>query len=231
MKIIFLNTWGGKQRDEMTAFLIEHTPTTDVFCFQEFYNDMPSIAETVLQEFKVAISVQKKSPQENAPLMSQGIFARTSIQLLATDQLLSEQDGTGFAAYALVEIDGKQFHICNVYGIPWPGTKLDTPERLKQSNGILAFLADKQGPKIIAGDFNLFPETESVRMFETAGYRNLIKDYSIPTTRNHLSWDRFPTKQLWADFAFVTPDIEVKAFSVPEACEASDHLPLILEIA
>ena len=75
-------------------------------------------------------------------------------------------------------------------------------------------------------------DTESVRMFEEAGYRNLIRDFDIKTTRNQISWDMWPDlpKQLWADFVFVSPDIKVKSFVVPEDDESSDHLPMILEV-
>lgn len=67
-------------------------------------------------------------------------------------------------------------------------------------------------------------------MFEKNGYKDLIKDYKIPTTRNKVAWKMYPDNpQLYSDYVFVSSGIEVKSFSVIEN-EISDHLPLILEI-
>ena len=66
-------------------------------------------------------------------------------------------------------------------------------------------------------------------MFEDADYRNLIKDHRISSTRNELAWDRFPgNKQLFADYTFVSGDVEVRDFKVPNV-PISDHLPMILD--
>ena len=74
------------------------------------------------------------------------------------------------------------------------------------------------------------PNTKSIKMIKEAGYKNLIKDFGIKTTRNKLAWDQFPDeeKQNFADYVFVSPEIKVRKFSVPNL-EISDHLPLILD--
>lgn len=105
--------------------------------------------------------------------------------------------------------------------------------RLRQSEKIINFFNDKKGLKIIGGDFNLNPDTKSVMMFEKAGYRNLIKEFDIKSTRNKLSWKQFKNqpdfvKQYFADYVFVSSDVKVKDFTVPYN-EISDHLPLILD--
>jgi hypothetical protein len=66
-------------------------------------------------------------------------------------------------------------------------------------------------------------------MFKNNGYKNLIGDYQIITTRNNLAWSLYPDKQYFADYVFASPEIKVKSFEVPNN-EVSDHLPLILEI-
>jgi endonuclease/exonuclease/phosphatase family metal-dependent hydrolase len=91
-------------------------------------------------------------------------------------------------------------------------------------------MARKPGLKIIGGDLNLMPDTESVRMFAANGYRDLIAEFKIPTTRNRLVWDKFPdSKQYYSDYVFVSPEVKVREFSVPNN-EISDHLPLIVDI-
>lgn len=59
--------------------------------------------------------------------------------------------------YVDIELDGKPLAVGNFHGTAFPGSKLDTPLRFKQSTDILAFLKSKSGAKIITGDFNLLP--------------------------------------------------------------------------
>lgn len=127
--------------------------------------------------------------------------------------------------------------ICGLHGISLPGDKLDSPARLEQSSRLLRFMSDRQGGAVIMGDFNLLPQTESVRRIENAGYRNLVREYGIATTRGSLVKKLHPEYgagpfgfQEYADYAFVSPDIEVSSFDVPDL-PVSDHLPLILTIA
>ena len=79
------------------------------------------------------------------------------------------------------------------------------------------------------GDFNLLPQTESVRILEY-GRRNLISDFNIPTTRSRLNpYYGTPQEQPHANFAFVTPGVQVESFAVPDI-EVSDHLPMLMTI-
>ena len=99
-----------------------------------------------------------------------------------------------------------------------------------QTEGIIEFMAKRKIPRIIGGDLNVLPNTQSVLKFEKAGYRNLIKDFAISTTRNEFSWRKYPNNRLYySDYVFVSPDVRVKSFSVPDM-EISDHLPMILEV-
>ena len=58
-------------------------------------------------------------------------------------------------------------------------------------------------------------------------FKNLIKEYKVPTTRSKF-YDRPNDK--YADYTFVSSDVEVKSFEVPDL-EVSDHLPMILEFS
>lgn len=125
-----------------------------------------------------------------------------------------------------VEIEGGPT-VYNFHGYWHKDGKHDTEERFLQSANILKVLEQHEGTKILCGDFNLNIDTESLRMLETQGaLRNLIKEYPIHTTRNHL----YPKKDImpYADYVLVSPDVEVTAFSVPDE-PVSDHLPMILE--
>jgi hypothetical protein len=120
--------------------------------------------------------------------------------------------------------------IANFHGMARPGTKLDTDERLAQSRAIRQIMDRHSGPSLLVGDFNLLPETESVRIL-AHGRRNLIEDYRIPTTRSRLNkYYATPQEQPHANFAFASPDLTVESFAVPDV-EVSDHLPMLLTVS
>ena len=119
--------------------------------------------------------------------------------------------------------------VANYHGIARPGTKLDSDERLAQSRAIRRVLDAHDGPVALVGDFNLLPETESVRLLER-GLRNLVIELGITTTRSRLNpYFGTPQEQPHADYAFVSPELQVAAFAVPDL-QISDHLPMILEL-
>ena len=66
---------------------------------------------------------------------------------------------------------GGSLLVGNYHGIARPGSKLDNDERLEQSRAIRRALDAHDGPVVLIGDFNLLPDTESVRLLE-AGLRN-----------------------------------------------------------
>ncbi len=122
----------------------------------------------------------------------------------------------------------------NIYqlftGLWYPGDKMDFPVRLRQCEKLIGVIDGLEGPKIIGGDFNLDPDSESLMLFSETGHLDLISFFKVKNTRNKYAWERFPNnKQHFSDYVFVSRDVEVKNFSVPEA-EVSDHQPLVLEI-
>ena len=232
MRILSLNTWYGERALELRAFLLSQLDLTDVFCFQEANGD--GIEEVMAELFA--------SPQFQTATVSKFIDAhrdyclytisKAPVKLLRQQSLLGQNDAdTGAALAVEFDIGGKPLVVVNVHGMPYPGDKLDSEGRLRQTEQILAWLSDHSSPIVVCGDFNLLPDTQSVKHFTSAGYQDLIKNYAIPTTRNQLAWDKHPdSKQLFADYAFVSPNLEVTGFSVPDS-DASDHLPMIIDVA
>ena len=124
----------------------------------------------------------------------------------------------------------KEISVSNFHGIPFPGNKLDTDKRLTEVKRTKEIIFSKGESQILVGDFNLLPETQSIKIFEE-DMRNLIKEFNIQITRSTLSpfYGR-PDFQKFADYTFVSPDVRVKNFTVPDV-EVSDHLPMILEFS
>ena len=260
MKAIFLNTWGGKVFEPLVRFLRESAPTTDFFCLQEIF-DSP-YARTVSWGGHADIWKQLSAALGDfepyyAPAVSgfdgdmtadfdlsfgNAIFAKNNIPIGAHGQFfICGEDRAASPVnemfphvlqYVRFAREGKEYTLANLHGIAYPGTKRDTPERIVQSQRALDFLKGEKGKKILGGDFNLMPDTESIRMIEAAGMRNLIKEFGITTTRSTISYAQYPEsdRQYFADYAFVSPGTAVTKFTVPQIL-ISDHLPLIVEIA
>ena len=134
--------------------------------------------------------------------------------------------------------EGTQTLIANFHGI-WNGKgKTDTPERIAQSRAIVRFLNQARTNsdgimtrKILCGDFNLMPKTRSIQMIEETGLTNLITSFNIQETRGRLSpFYGKPDYQKFADYAFVSKDVRVRSFVVPDS-GISDHLPMIFEFS
>lgn len=188
---------------------------------------MKSLAKGCFADYQEIAAYKYLTEDDNFP---QAIFIKNHIPLGDSRAILEKEPGVGLGLYVQVILGKQVVHIGNFHGVSRPGEKLDDPVRLRQSRRLLEFFEDKAGPKIIGGDFNLLPETQSIVMFEARGYRDLIKEFRIETTRNRLAWEAHPnSKQYFSDYVFVSPEVKLKGFSVPNL-EVSDHLPLLLEI-
>jgi endonuclease/exonuclease/phosphatase (EEP) superfamily protein YafD len=126
--------------------------------------------------------------------------------------------------------EGKKVVITNLHGLWEQSIKGDTELKLEQSKRIikvLQYLKTRFASEIImAGDFNLLPSTESIRMIELFGLRNLITEYGIIDTRT----EYYKKELRYADYVFVSSGITVNTFKVlPDI--VSDHAPLQLNFS
>lgn len=130
-------------------------------------------------------------------------------------------------ALQIVEIDiqGKPLQILNLHG-SYSRDKQDSERTIQQSQYVLDAAKRKSIPTIIVGDFNLFPETESIKMIDKE-YRNLIKENNIRSTRPDFD-DGTDKGNNVVDYIFISNDIQVNNFDVIQT-NISDHLPLMLD--
>lgn len=259
MKLISLNIWGGKVFDPLIAFLKESAGTTDIFCFQEVFDSTESHEVTwggradilttlcgILPNFQSHFaSIQERHDGDrwaDSPLLQgPAIFVRQNIVVDDAGDIVVHGVRNGLRGddlatypcnlvYARFQKERIPYTVGTVHGTAYPGSKLDTPERLMQSQKIIQFFGGTPNRKILCGDFNLMPDTESIRMIERSGMRNLVREFHIESTRSAINYERYPEKewQKFADYCFVSPDIAVGNFTVPDI-SVSDHLPLVLE--
>lgn len=119
----------------------------------------------------------------------------------------------------------RNLRILNYHGI-WTKEKIGNSETLEACKKINELATEVSYPTIITGDFNLFPNTQSMKVFQDH-FISLVNKYNIQTTRprsNELSH----LQRNVVDFILVTPDIKVNSFKVLNS-DVSDHLPLILD--
>ncbi len=256
MKLISLNTWGGKIYEPLVNFIKKHSKDTDIFCFQEVFKTSTENSElgghrislykdlsTLLPDFQGYFS-----PTQERYIFYYGfvdfdlcyglaIFIKKNIKILSHGDFFVFRKRNGLDPIDIPHTLPKNLQhlsffykkgritICNYHGIWLPNSKSDSLSRIQQSQKIKHFLDNQKGEKILCGDFNLGLETQSTKIIES-GMINLIKQYPVPTTRNKF----FPGDEKFADYIFVSNEIKVKSFEVPQI-EISDHLPMILEFS
>lgn len=133
-------------------------------------------------------------------------------------------DHTRYLQYVKIACAADSLLVTNTHGLWIPEGKRDTAERLIQSDKIAAFVKAHDGSAVVAGDFNLRPDIESVERLEKSGLRNLVTEHGITSTRT----SRYTKEEKFADYIFVSDGIEVKDFKVmPD--EVSDHAALCIE--
>ena len=229
MKIIFLNTCHSALAEELKNYINAHKSTTDIFCFQEADIKSRKIYDEILADYKVLYFQKAPQKTENGHAFSNVIYYK-NIDDSNSGVLLEADSKAGLAQFLTFKYNNQNLTVYNCHGVSTPGDKLDNPDRLRQSNAIIKH-AKQFKNVIIGGDFNLLPETTSVQLFTQNNYQNLITDFKIKTTRNQITFDRYPDNiQYYADYIFISPDIKIKSFTVPTEI-VSDHQPLELEIS
>ena len=254
MKIISLNTWGGRAGREGLLVFFENHKDVDVFCLQEVWSDSyPDLHNEVIAGLYIDQSkVMVNGMQDISGLLSThtpyfrphngehyGLLMLIKNEYVVVEEgdifvhkergYVPEKD-VGFHArniqYATIETPEGLRTVVNFHGLWNGGGKFDSEDRLLQSDNIIAFLKELKNPYVLIGDFNLLPETESLKKFEQIGLRNLIAKYGITSTRSR----HYTKEHRFADYCFVSEGIAVTDFQVFQD-EVSDHLPLYLECA
>lgn len=248
MKLITLNTLGGKLRDPLSRFIVSHAKT-DIFCFQEVFHDLDESTRTTDFIFDEGANeqlfedIQSMLPRHrgffcpiHGAFYGLAMFVKNDINVAETGEVLlyenAAYDPTGEDTdhgrklqWAKIVAGVREILIMNMHGHWSKVGKRDDAIRIEQSRRIAAFLKQSgDSPKVLCGDFNLRPDTESVRTIEEAGMVNLITKHEVSSTRTSL----YAKPERFADFIFLSPDVEEKDFRVlPD--EVSDHSPLFVE--
>jgi endonuclease/exonuclease/phosphatase family metal-dependent hydrolase len=239
MKLMTLNIWGGHIKKPLLEFVNSHRDI-DIFCFQEVYSNASTKISTEDREVSLNIFLELQSilTEHNAffrPVVDGiygiGMLVKKDIDVLDEGEVLIH-DNPNYSGRGPTHSRNLQWlqyksenvihSVLNVHAL-WNGQgKTDTPARIAQSKKIQEFISTIKTPKILCGDFNLRPDTESIKLIEN-GMNNLITKYNIQSTRSSL----YPKEERFADYIFVSPEVTINSFEVLNM-EVSDHLPLLL---
>lgn len=246
IKVICLNTWlGGLLMDGVLEFISQERP--DVLILQEAYagteeNLKPEMRtmQTLQSEFKYLYSAfsptfldttaEFKVQQGNAiisdfPIVtSNTIFYDVPYKQL-TNYLDHPEDFPNTPRnlqHVVLNVDNKMVNIFNTQGI-WGTDGLDNDRRLKMGATIANEVAGKDRV-ILAGDFNVFPNTQTIAKIEDK-LTNIFKD-ELKTSFNLRIKDPNGFGNSVVDMIFVSKDITVVEKKCPDI-DVSDHLPLI----
>ena len=237
--------WMGIVREPLLEFLRVKKDGTDIFCFQEMLNGgteegkkMWRDATEVREHNLLPITQEILSDHVSFYYPHLGnwaglaMFIRKDLEILEEGELFVHRSPTDTVGkfsprniqYARIQIGDKPITVINFHGLWSGGGKMDNDERINQSKRILEFMKRLDNEFLICGDFNLEPNTESLKILEDFGLRNLVKEYGITSTRTSF----YKKPQRFADYTLVSKGIRVKSFEVwPN--KVSDHSAMYLE--
>lgn len=258
MKLLTLNTWGGRIYKPLLEFLKANSDI-DIFCFQEIfqspeskfsnqiktdiYSDISKILKDYVGFFAPTFTGYDTEEKVDFDLaFGQATFVKKNIKLISEETVFVHgkfdykpvvvidgiKDGMDLPRNIhciKVKADGKEVLIGNLHGYWLPDSKHDTQQSIKQMKKVKNIFTSFNGPKILCGDFNLRPDTKSIKMLEV-DMKNLIIEYGVTNTRSNLH----KRVEKFADYIMVSDDVRVNNFEVINK-DISDHLPLVLDFS
>lgn len=117
--------------------------------------------------------------------------------------------------------------ITHMHGLRDLKGKMDTPERVAQAQRLLGLsnqLSEAGDIVVICGDFNVEPDSETLKILSEAGLSELVIGRGFESTRN----SHYKKSGKFADYMMVNDTSAVRTFDVIYDPEVSDHCPLVL---
>ena len=119
--------------------------------------------------------------------------------------------------------------LAHMHGLRDLKGKMDTPERAAQARKLVAIvnqLADHDDLVVVCGDFNVTPNSETLKILSETGLTDLVTTRTNKGTRT----SHYKKESRYADYMLInqhTPFVDFKVVFEPEV---SDHCPLILTL-
>ena len=240
MKLVQLNTWGGRLDSSLGKFL--KSQDADFLCLQEavslvgpsaIFLPVEEIQEITGLEFSVFAPTFSINFMHRKAGHGNCIISRLPIQkseVIFTNQeyepdfdfVKHKNSNMRNFVHAVVDLNGQKLNLLTHHGYWIQEHKNGNPETLRQMKQLGEYIDDLDGPVILTGDFNLAPDSESIGLINQR-LTNLSTKYKLTTTRTNLTH-----KKEVCDYIFVSDDVKVKSFTASDEV-VSDHKALILE--
>lgn len=252
LKVVNLNIWmGGIIYQPMVKWLQDQH--ADVYLFQEVFHSEDDTLAPIYRSHRALQAALKMEYAEFAPAFIESVGG---FDIPQGNSVISRFPLTTVAIdhfdipYGPRSTDRSQFHliprnlqhvaltvgqtsvqVLNTQGI-WGEDGKDNPRRLAMGKQIAAVAAKAKtaGPVILAGDFNVRPDTETISYVE-AELRNVFKG-ELTTTFNlaRKNLTKYPGYATAAvDMFFASEDVTILSHECPQV-DVSDHLPLVMDI-
>ena len=240
MKVIQLNTWGGRLGKQIIGLLTREK--ADIVCVQEAI-EMPggdSFLFENLEEIKIQTGYQycffspqfgykfmNREAKSGHAILSNLPFVETYVtftrlKYIDNFDLLDTDYNIRCFQHVVVERGGERLNIVNHHWHHVRTHKNGNEETMRQCKMIVDYIQKLQGPVVLCGDFNLAPDSESIEQINQI-LVNQVKERGVLTTRTPLTH-----KTEVCDYIFTSSNIGVKDFQVLDDI-ASDHKALVIE--
>ena len=239
MKILQLNIWGGKLGKQISELIVREQP--DIICFQEavemsgkenfFVATLAELTEGTdytHQFFSPSFAfkhMNRKAHWGNAIVSklpftaTEDFFTRGAF--VDDFDLLEGDYNLRVLQRATVLHNGKPLHILNHHGHHVREHKLGNEETMRQCTMIAAYIQTLTGDIVLAGDFNLSPESESLGLLNGLLTNQCIA-HDVDTTRTVLTHKK---EVLALDESDVGDEVKhycLEALALAAADEATD---------
>src|SRR3990167_4340292 len=250
LKVFQLNTYRGFHLDRVIDFVRRND--IDLCLFQEVAGGGYSLNNDFKNQFKTlkekldfnGVVVKEINPQKSPQdYFGKATFFRKNIKVLEEKVIwmknpnsklefatVIKQEAPRCALSLKVEVNGQKIYLINTH-MAWGPTPFDKIFKRKQADKLINYLKTLKQPFILTGDFNLVPSTEIVKSFGKFA-RNLTSENNTKFTLNpkiHYLKDDAIKRDLSVDYAFISPQIFLKSFSLITE-NLSDHYGILLEL-
>ena len=220
----------------MLAFLKKEQP--DILAVQEVYEDtIASLAQELglpYTDYAPALIRETLNITEGNGVLSRFPIKKSEITFFdkpfgpAKDQKTPQDDVSDTPRnleHTVLDVDGRDLHIFNTQGI-WGFNGKDNPRRLAMIQSIQEAMKGS-APALLCGDFNVEEGTECISRLQNWLIDPFKGERKSSFNMRIKSGGGFGTSVV--DFIFATQDLRIVKHESPDI-DASDHLPLILEI-
>lgn len=235
LKVLSWNIWGGKNREQVIAFL-KSTPF-DVLALQEVTvreknGTLENDADVIAQALGYHVSYAKSfRTDRHVPVYDMGnaIISKFPITQSITHSLSDlstyEKNASTEPRNALqtdISVENTMVHVVSTH-LGYSEDLQATPLQLQQVDTLLSAIPSTH--TILMGDFNSEPSSKIIKKVEQQ-LQHTDSNVLTPSWTN-MRKDEHPKHRI--DYIFVSKDLHTRSFDIKES-DASDHLPLFAEI-